>query len=288
MAAINQVQKVWETTFIETERGIFEVFIKGTGEPLCITHLYSEFNHSGDYFADIFTNTHQVFLVNLRGVGGSETEIHEEQLSMLETVRDLDAIKESLGFSTWHFAGHSTGGMLGLLYAIHFGSSLESLIVVGSAASKDYALIKESIYNPEHPQFDYMQELAEALKVPNITSEQRKELSINRTKLSLYKPENYQIYFNKNIQKRMSAKRMNYFSKEFPNFDLRSQLKKINVKTLVICGNYDVQCPIQCSLEIKERIANSTLIPFKNSNHYPFLEEGEKFINTIHEFYKAL
>lgn len=98
MVAMNQTQKVWETNLIQTKRGIFEVFTKGTGEPLCITHLYSEFNNSGDYFADTFTDTHQVFLINLRGVGCSETEIHEEQLSMLETVRDLDAVRESLEF----------------------------------------------------------------------------------------------------------------------------------------------------------------------------------------------
>ena len=50
---------------------------------------------------------------------------------MIETIHDLEAIREALQLPTWHFAGHSTGGMLGLLYAITYPTSLQSLVVVG-------------------------------------------------------------------------------------------------------------------------------------------------------------
>ena len=49
---------------------------------------------------------------------------------MIETIHDLEAIREALQLPTWHFAGHSTGGMLGLLYAITYPKSLQSLVVV--------------------------------------------------------------------------------------------------------------------------------------------------------------
>ncbi len=62
----------WETKMISTERGNFEVFSKGQGPALCVAHLYSEFNETGDRFADTFTETNQVFLVNLREAGMSE------------------------------------------------------------------------------------------------------------------------------------------------------------------------------------------------------------------------
>jgi proline iminopeptidase len=58
---------------------------------------------------------------------------------MEETVEDLEAVRKALGFVTWDFAGHSTGGMLGLMYSVTHPKSLSSLIVVGAAASKDYA-----------------------------------------------------------------------------------------------------------------------------------------------------
>ncbi len=219
--------------------------------------------------------------------GNSAKAQVENELSMVETIHDLEAIRETLQLPTWHFAGHSTGGMLGLLYAITYPNSLQSLVLVGAAAS-NYIETPFCIYHPEHPQFHYMQQLIENLKNPLLTSEERKELSTKRTKLSLYKPENYNSYFCKPIQKNMSASRMNAFTNEYLSFDLRKNLPSIQTKTLIICGRHDVQCPIQYSIEMHDGIRNSIFIPFENSNHYPFLEEAAQFTSTTQTFYKSL
>ncbi|MGG2064023.1 alpha/beta fold hydrolase [Bacillus sp. S14(2024)] len=278
---------MWKQQLIHTERGTFELFTKGHGEPLCVTHLYSQFNETGDYFADSFTSLHKVILINLKEAGNSVTACKEEELSMKETVEDLEAIREALNIPSWHFAGHSTGGMLGLMYAINYPQLLQSLIVVGAATS-DYTKTKDCIYHPDHPQFAYMQQLIEDLKLPHLTKEERHTLSIKRTKLSLYHPEQYETYFSKPVHKTMAASRMNYFSKEFRSFDLREQLASVTTKTLIICGKHDVQCPIASSLQIHQGIRNSSFIPFEHSNHYPFLEEKEKFSSVITGFYHSL
>ncbi|WP_226604728.1 alpha/beta fold hydrolase [Bacillus cereus] len=278
---------MWKRQMIHTKRGTFELFTKGDGESLCITHHYSQFNETGDYFADVFTATHRVFLINLRDTGRSVTAQSENELNMVETIHDLEAIREALQLPTWHFAGHSTGGMLGLLYAITYPNPLQSLVVAGAAAS-NYTETPFCIYHPEHSHFHYMQELIENLKSLHLTSEERKELSTKRTKLSLYKPENYNSYFCKPIKKTISVSRMNAFVNEYPSFDLREYLPSIQTKTLIICGRYDVQCPIQYSIEMHDGIRNSIFIPFENSNHYPFLEEATQFTSTIQTFYKSL
>ncbi|WP_142336532.1 alpha/beta fold hydrolase [Bacillus toyonensis] len=278
---------MWKRQMLRTKRGTFELFTKGNGEPLCVTHHYSQFNETGDYFADVFTATHRVFLINLRDAGSSVTAQSENELSMIETIHDLEAIREASQLPTWHFAGHSTGGMLGLLYAITYPNSLQSLVVAGAVAS-NYAETPFCIYHPEHPQFHYMQELIENLKSPYLTSEERKELSTKRTKLSLYKPENYNFYFCRPIKKTMSTNRMNAFAHEYSSFDLRESLPSIKTKTLIMCGRHDVQCPIQYSIEMHEGIRNSIFIPFEDSNHYPFLEEAIHFISITQEFYKTL
>ncbi|MEH6850661.1 proline iminopeptidase [Bacillus sp. 491mf] len=278
---------MWKQQFIHTDRGIFELFTKGHGDPLCITHLYSQFNETGDYFADSFTSLHKVILINLKDAGNSITASQEDELSMKETIQDLEAIREALHISSWHFAGHSTGGMVGLMYAINYPQSLLSLLVVGAAAS-DYSKTKDCIYHPEHPQFSYMQQLIEDLKLPHLTKEERTTLSTERTKLSLHRPSQYETYFSKPIYKTMAASRMNYFAKEFRSFDLREQLASIATKTLIICGKHDVQCPVAYSVQIQEGIANSSFIPFEDSNHYPFLEEEAKFSSIITAFYHSL
>ncbi|MBE7095856.1 alpha/beta fold hydrolase [Bacillus cereus] len=278
---------MWTQQIINTKRGTFEIFTKGNGELLCITHHYSQFNETGDYFANVFTATHRVLLINLRDAGNSAKANSEKELSMIETVHDLEAIREALHLPIWHFAGHSTGGMLGLLYAITYPSFLQSLVIVGAAAS-NYTETPFCIYHPTHPQFHYMQKLIENLKTPHLTNAERKELSTNRAKLSLYKPENHNSYFSKPIQKTMSASRMNAFANEYPSFDLREHLPSIQTKTLIICGRHDVQCPIQYSIEMHDGIRNSIFVIFEESNHYPFLEESAQFTSTTQIFYKSL
>ncbi len=278
---------MWKQQMVNTKRGTFELFTKGSGEPLCITHHYSQFNETGDYFADVFTSTHRVLLINLRDAGNSAKANSEKELSMIETIHDLETIRETLQLPTWHFAGHSTGDMLGLLYAITYPKFLQSLVVVGAAAS-NYTETPFCIYHPEHPQFHYMQQLIGNLKSPHLTNEERKELSTERTKLSLFKPENYNSYFCKPINKTMSISRMNAFANEYPAFNLREHLLSIKTKTIIMCGRHDVQCPIQYSIEMHEGIRNSIFVIFEESNHYPFLEEAAQFTSTTQTFYKLL
>jgi proline iminopeptidase len=274
----------WETEFINTARGTFEVFSKGIGKPVCITHHYSEFNNTGDYFANTFTDNYKVHLVNLKEAGNSSKATHPHEISMFDAVYDLEAIREALGYSSWTYAGHSTGGMIGVLYGIHFSPSLKSLIIVGSAARKYANSSQECIYHKQHPKFELMQELIERLKNPNLSHSERSEVSKERTKLSLFKPERYDEYFSFNIHKKMSAVRMNFFIREEMIFDVTRQLSRITAPTLIICGRHDVQCPVSFSMEINELIPRSTLYIFEESNHYPFLEEKRLFINAMDEF----
>ncbi|MBM7693929.1 proline iminopeptidase [Peribacillus deserti] len=275
---------LWENKIVTTKRGTFEIFIKGEGPPLCVTHIYSEFNVTGDMFANTFTQTNQVFLVNLREAGNSAKAEKAYQLSMIESVLDLEAIREALGFSSWHFAGHSTGGIIGLVYGFWTSASLNSLIVVGSAAREYSNYSSESIYHREHPQFTRMQELIELLKRDDLTEEERKAVTRERNKLSLFNPENYDYYFPSSIHKKMAASRMEFFNRELVIYDITRKLHMITVRTLILCGKYDVQCPLSFSEEIHSLIPDSVLKVFEQSNHYPFLEESTAFLGEIKRF----
>ncbi|TQR19508.1 alpha/beta hydrolase [Psychrobacillus vulpis] len=262
---------------IKTTRGTFEVFVKGEGEPICITHHYSEFNETGDYFADTFTDNNKVFLVNLKDAGNSDKANYAHELSMIDAVLDLEEIRKVKGFPSWTFAGHSTGGMIGIIYGIHFSFSLKSLIIVGSSAREYSSSSNRCIYNEGHPKFKRMQELIEILKLPSLSEEERKRLSKERTQLSLFTPDNYDLYFSKNITKKMSASRMNFFSREQLIFDVTRQLPSVKTNTYILCGRHDVQCPIDFSIELGELITAASLHIFEQSNHYPFLEEEFEF-----------
>lgn len=278
----------WDRNLIATARGEFEIFSKGEGAPLCVTHHYSEFNETGDYFAETFTKANQVFLVNLREAGNSAKAAHPYQLSMLETVLDLEAIREQLGFDHWGFAGHSTGGILGVIYGIYFSDSLSFTVVVGGAAREYMTFSDGCIYNLKHPQFQRMQDLMESLKQAGLSPDRKAELKIQRTQLSLVDPDKYEEYFSRDIRKEMSAVRLNFFSRELHVFDVTRKLALITAPALIMCGKHDVQCPPEYSVEMGELIPNSVTAIFGNSNHYPFLEESDKFLETYYSFVSQL
>ncbi|MCP3031585.1 alpha/beta hydrolase [Halobacillus sp. A1] len=275
----------WERESITTTRGSFEVFTKGQGEPLCVTHHYSAFNETGDYFAESFTHSHKVYLINLREAGNSEKISEPYQLSLLETIFDLEAIREALRIETWSYAGHSIGGVLGVLYGIYYSNRLRANVITGAAA-RDYTVSSAAcIYHQAHPDFKKMQELIESLKRKDLLPDERKRLSAERTKLSLERPEKYGELFNQNIHKAISPIRLNYFNRELSIFDVTKKLGMTRVKTLILCGEHDVQCPLEFSIEMEELLPNSELITFPESNHYPFLEERELFTKAIDEFF---
>ncbi len=270
---------------MKTDLGAFEVFAGGHGPALCVTHLYSEFNESGDRFASQFLAHRRVYLVNLRGAGRSDDALDEADLSMAQAVCDLESVRQALGLRNWDFAGHSTGGMLGLLYATLHPESLNALIVAGAAASNEYNRAMDCIYHRMHPRFHRMQELIEDLKSKQLTDEERRQLTRQRTMLSLHHPDRYDKYFTGDVSKRIATRRLHYFSvHDYPNFDVRSELPGLRLRTLILCGRHDVQCPLWCSQDIHALIPDSRLVIFDESNHYPFLEEPDKFQEAIKLF----
>lgn len=279
---------LWSKKIVKTNRGQFEVFMKGKGEPICVTHHYSEFNHTGDYFAETFTKAHKVFLVNLREAGQSEKAFEPYQLSMLETILDLEAIREALGYRKWGFAGHSTGGMLGILYGIYYSNKLSFSIIVGAAAREYATFSPNCIYHRDHPDFRRMQELMNTLSNPTLSEEQRKWYTIERTKLSLYEPEKYHKLFNLPISKNICVSRLHFFNRELKVFDVTKKLSLSTTPTLIICGKYDVQCPVEYSIEMDESLPNSQLVIFHASNHYPYLEEPTLFYKEFDSFLNEL
>jgi proline iminopeptidase len=157
--------------------------------------------------------------------------------------------------------------------------------VVGSSATGRYADSEDSIYHENHPEFQNMQHLIERLKAKHLHPDERKLLSRQRTKLSLYDPDSYESYFSAGVFKKIATDRLNYFGEhEFPGFDFLEELEAVSTPTLIICGVNDVQCPIRCSEEMHERLRGSVLLRFKYSNHYPFLEEKERFQLAIRSF----
>ncbi|MFK3937387.1 alpha/beta fold hydrolase [Alkalihalobacillus sp. NPDC078783] len=275
---------MWKQELLETEHGIFEVFISGEGDPLCITHLYSEFNDRGNYFADSFTEAFTVYLVNLRSAGNSRQAADENEFSMRQGVEDLEAIRCALQIDSWSFAGHSTGAMLGLVYGVESPGSLEKILINAGAGSYEYMNHPDCIYNRSNSANSRVLQLLDIIKTSESVDE-RRAASKEWTQMSIYRPERYEEYFSKPSSGKVVGNRLDYFSyQELPAFNLFEQLPHVNVPAIISCGKYDRQCPLDCSIEIHESLPHSELVIFNESNHNAFLEEEQAFNQLVHRF----
>ena len=269
---------MWERLMIDSARGVFEVFTIGQGKPVCVTHLYSAFNENGNLFASKFTKQHQVFLVNLTGCGNSRVAQSDEEYSMAESVKDLEAVRKALEIDQWIFAGHSTGGMLGLKYAILHPESLEKIIVGGLCPSADYMKHKDSIYCRDNPNNQRIREIIALLGNSETTLETRREVSKEWSLMSLFDEKSYEEMASRPNSGKTVSPRLDYYSyKELPSYDLREELKTVQVPAFIYAGKYDAQCPYEYGVETAELMPNARFQPFLSSNHFPFIEEEEAF-----------
>ncbi|MGE7842066.1 alpha/beta fold hydrolase [Lysinibacillus sp. NPDC093712] len=273
---------MWTQYMIETPRGHFEYFKMGNGEPICITHQYTEFNSKGNIFAAPFAKHYTVYLINLRGCGNSSDSTLTDDYSFMTSVKDLEAIRISLGLSQWSFAGHSAGGMLGLIYAITNPNSLQKIIVGGLSASSKYMSHPDSIYCKSNPHNPRLLEILKLLKDPSKTLEERRALNKEWNLMSVYKKEEYDNIMSRPNSGKAVNKRLDYFiSTELKNYDITNSLKEIDIPSFIYCGRFDTQCPFVFSEEIATAINNSSLTIFDESSHNPFVEEEEAFDSFV-------
>ena len=66
--------------------------------------------------------------------------------------------------------------------------------------------------------------------------------------------------------------------------DYKIRLSEIRASTLVLVGRYDPQTPLPCSQELQAGILDSRLVMFEHSGHSPFIEESQRFTETVGRF----
>ncbi|MDE6584901.1 MAG: alpha/beta hydrolase, partial [Anaeroplasmataceae bacterium] len=68
------------------------------------------------------------------------------------------------------------------------------------------------------------------------------------------------------------------------NTDLKEQMRKITVPTLLIYGTLDQETPLALGYQIKNNIKNSELIELEECGHFPYLERPSVFSIILMSF----
>lgn len=214
-----------------------------------------------------------------RGTGGSDPEEDPAKLGVMQTVADLEALRNALGIESWIVCGASTGGMTALEYAVRYPAATRGLVSVGGAASWKFLEDPACIYNPAHP--DAWREEEARLALDGSDDANRRWIS-TVLELSLERRELLAGMANRVA---ISGPRLERVREELiGRWDREDDLGSLMMPALIACGRHDTQCPIAASMLMAERLPAARLAVFEHSNHFPFEEEPEAFRRAVLEF----
>lgn len=69
------------------------------------------------------------------------------------------------------------------------------------------------------------------------------------------------------------------------NEDLRHLFPLINAPTLIMWGRYDSAVPLSDAYLIESSVADSAVVVFENSDHFPFITEEGRFLTVVRSFF---
>ena len=125
-------------------------------------------------------------------------------------------------------------------------------------------------------------EIMDTLNNPATLVEKRQKLGYEWALMSYHSEERLKEALKKPNSGRTVGERLDFFRKvDYREYDVREDLKNVQLPSFIYAGRYDAQCPVQFGIEIAELLPNVQLTIFEHSNHFPFLEEEDAFHSFV-------
>jgi proline iminopeptidase len=262
----------------------------GQGPSIIVLHGGPDFDHT--YLLpdlDRLSQSFRLIYYDQRGRGKSASEVQPDDVSMESDVEDLESVRKFFRLESVALLGHSWGAVLALEYAVQHPTRVSHLIIVNTAplSHDDYLLLRKS--RREKTPADI-----EELKVRALDAKYREgdpdavadyyrvhfRSTIRQPKHLEQVVQSLRVSFTKEgILKARAIEKRLYDQTWFVNdYDLIPKIKKLDIPTLVIHGDYDF-VPTECSLHIAEAIPNARFVLLKDTGHFSFIESP----NEVHK-----
>ncbi len=264
-----------------TVRGSGPALIAHSGGPGMDARFWGDFAHIDDFVT--------IVMIHPRGSGLSGPAAGEAYL-LPDYAADVEALRIHLGLDKPILMGWSHGGMVALQFASTYPDALSKLILVDTSAYFGEFLSDIEGAVQEFKNEPWFEKSFAALK-----AEWAGEYQSDEDMAHLW-AEEMKFYFKK-FDKRAKAYHertrdlpvrivplKTFNDKEAATMDLRPQLKKIKVPTLVIVGRHDFITNVAMAEEIVKHIPNARLEVFEDSGHFALVEEPEKFYRVVKQF----
>jgi len=264
--------------YIEVEPNVkLHISDGGEGRPIVLIHGWPLSDEMYEYqYNDLIKNKFRVIGITLRGFGKSDKPYgnYNYDVHALDIKRVLDILE----INDAVLVGFSMGGAIAVRYlSIYIGAHVSKLVLAGAAVPlwtnrKDFP-------------FNLNQSSVDELIILNYT-DRPKLLNyfariFSATPTSLNKGIGNWL---KGIGLSASSYATAHCLVALRDTDLREDMEKIKMATLIMHGKKDKICSFDLALQTNAGIANSQLVAFEESGHSLFLEESEKFNDELIKF----
>lgn len=274
---------------IDIEGGKLHYRIYGTGTPILL--LGGGPGFSGDYLIPVakeLGKTYQCILIDQRGTGESTLVVYDSTTINLKTLTsDHQVLLEHLNLNSWIVLGHSWGGMLAMVYASHYPSSIRALGLLNSGGiNLDFSKYFGSNIHARMRDSD-----RDSLKYWSDST--RKAIDPEKAWIKRFKLKQAAYMYDQNKVSILAEHfTINSFSSDMSNniwidleknYDFREPLKNFDKPVLLLCGRQD---PIgeTTAYQIRETLTQAELTFIEECGHYPWIEQPEEFYKLIGSF----
>ena len=271
-----------------------QTFGPDDGPTIVMTHGWSVDSTEWDYSRDALAKGHRLILWDLPGLGKSSRPANND-FSLENLARDLDAIVGLAGGKPVVLLGHSIGGMINLTYCKVFPEALGTRVAgivqthttyTNPAKTAKHHAIYEALQKPVlEPLCHVMIWLAPVFWVMNWISYLNGSLHRSSDKSS----------FSGNESREQLDKSAWYGVKAWPGvvargmlamfrYDATRTMDTVTVPCLIIPGDLDELTPLAAGITMVESLPKATLHTLKPAKHMGHMEHHDAFVATVSEF----
>ena len=267
--------------YIEVEPNVrLHVTDLGTGNPVVLIHGYPLSDAMWEYqYTALVKAGYRVIGITLRGFGQSDKPFGKYDYDQFAT--DIKSVLDQLDIKDATIGGHSMGGAIALHYVAKFDGAHISKLALFSAAAPCHTK------KPDYPYPLFTNEditnwiaLCETDR-PALLAAVGSKFTLTPTSLT---PGIGGWLYGQELQS--SAYAMAQALIALRDEDLRADLPKIKVPTLIFNAKQDQIVAFALAEQMNKAIAGSKLVAFDKSGHASFVEEKDKFNEEFIKFIK--
>ena len=249
----------------------------GEGRPIVLIPGWPLSDEMYEYqYNDLINKNFRVIGITLRGFGKSDKPYGAYNYDVHAS--DIKKVLSKLDIKDAVLGGFSMGGAIAIRYMSTYKGARVSKLALFGAAAPIWTQRNDFPYNLPKSAVDDLINLNYQDR-PMLLSNFAKIFSATQTSL------------NKGIGNWLNGICLSASSHAtaqcliaLRDTDLRSDLKKITIPTVIMHGKKDKICTFDLAEQMKAGISNSHIIAFENSGHSLFLEETHKFNAELIKF----